>query len=145
MTRQGTHQEPGRTSKMTAKRLNDFFVDQAKGLTIELVQAYTDTNPTAKILQAEIKGIQHDGRAWVKRIKAGELLRVLQFVGAYDGKEIHLELLTTALRTMLFVFKFCDELNGEFMPFGHYKMEISGKLVSKVLRFIQEQERGQAQ
>ena len=40
---------------------------------------------------------------WIRNIKAGKILRVLRFVGAYDGRKIDNDRFLTALRTLCYI------------------------------------------
>lgn len=73
---------------------------------------------------------------WINNIKAGKILRVLRFVGAYDGRKIDNDRLLTALRTLCYIAHFNDGYDGEFFSFEKGLYEIPYSYLYRVERFV---------
>lgn len=73
---------------------------------------------------------------WVENIKAGKILRVLKFVGAYDGRKIDGDRLLTALRTLCYIARFDDGMEGEFFAFDGCRYEIPYDYLYRLERFV---------
>lgn len=73
---------------------------------------------------------------WIRNIKAGKILRVLKFVGAYDGREIDNDRLLTALRTLCYIARFDDGIDGNFFAFDGCCYEIPYDTLFRLERFV---------
>lgn len=73
---------------------------------------------------------------WVDNIKAGKILRVLKFVGAYDGHKIDNDRLLTALRTLCYIARFDDGIDGKLFAFEGCLYEIPYDYLYRFERFV---------
>ena len=73
---------------------------------------------------------------WIRNIKAGKVLRVLKFVGAYDGHKINNDRLLTALRTLCYIARFDDDFDGNFFSFDGCRYEIPYDYLFRLERFV---------
>ena len=73
---------------------------------------------------------------WIKNIKTGKILRVLKFVGAYDGRIINNDRLLTALRTLCYIARFDDDFDGNFFSCEGGLYEIPYDYLFRLERFV---------
>ncbi len=73
---------------------------------------------------------------WIGNIKSGKLLRVLRFVGAYDGREVDKDRFLTALRTLCYIARFDDDFDGNFFSCEGGLYEIPYDYLYRLERFV---------
>ena len=73
---------------------------------------------------------------WKREIREGNLLRILKFVGAYDGSRIDKDRLLTALRVICFMGYFSDDRNGTILSFKGGALMIPYDDVARLERFV---------
>lgn len=73
---------------------------------------------------------------WINNIKAGKILRVLKFVGAYDGRKIDNERFLTALRTLCYIARFDDDFDGKYFSCKGGLYEIPYDYLFRLERFV---------
>lgn len=102
------------------EQLQGMFLDIAQKVGDQFLQSFRDdaakyyaNRPEA--LNEDFFGLFDEFAQWKREIKDGYLLRILKYLGAYDGRRIHKDRLLTALRVLCFIGRYCDDRNG--MPF----------------------------
>lgn len=73
---------------------------------------------------------------WKREIKEGYLLRILKYVGAYDGSKIDKDRLLTALRVICFIARYSDDRNGYALSFKKGALEVPYDDVARLERFV---------
>ena len=73
---------------------------------------------------------------WKREIREGYLLRILKFVGAYDGSNIDKDRLLTALRVICFIARYSDDRNGYALSFKRGALEVPYDDVARLERFV---------
>jgi len=73
---------------------------------------------------------------WKREIKEGYILRILKFVGAYDGSRIDRDCLLTALRVICFIARYSDDRNGYALSFKRGALEVPYDDVARLERFV---------
>ena len=66
----------------------------------------------------------------------GYLLRILEYIGAYDGSKIDKDRLLTALRVLCFIGYFSDDRNGSILSFKGGALMIPYDDVVRLERFV---------
>lgn len=73
---------------------------------------------------------------WKQEIKNGRILRILEYLGAYDGSKIDKGRLLTALRVLCFIGHFSDDRNGSILSFKGGRLMIPYDDVAHLERFV---------
>ena len=73
---------------------------------------------------------------WKQEIKNGRILRILEYLGAYDGNKIDKGRLLTALRVLCFIGHFSDDRNGSILSFKGGRLMIPYDDVAHLERFV---------
>ncbi len=73
---------------------------------------------------------------WKREIREGCLLRILKYVGAYDGSKIDRGRLLTALRVVCFIARYSDNRNGDFLTVKGGSLMIPYDDVARLERFV---------
>ena len=73
---------------------------------------------------------------WKREIREGCLLRILKYVGAYDGSKIDRDRLLTALRVVCFIARYSDNRNGDFLTVKGGSLMIPYDDVARLERFV---------
>ena len=73
---------------------------------------------------------------WKRAIEDGGILRVLRFLGVYDGRRVNRGRLLTALRVVCFIGLLCDDLDGPALAFGDGSLEVPFDEVIRLERFV---------
>lgn len=132
----------GQTKKtLTPKRLNAFFGQIAiennenqKRLYAESMADFKQDHP--EMYQKDYNAFAESLKTWKMKIKAGELLRILKHVKAFDGKRIDAKRLETALLTVNFILSCSCDLNGSLFYFEHYSTEFCLHDIQRVLHYV---------
>lgn len=124
---------------ITPEVLQELFLDYARELCVEKIELTKKVSPYK----------EHSERAyedylcwfdalfgWIDNIKAGKIMRVLKFVGAYDGRKIDHDRLLTALRTLCYIARFDDGEDGNFFSFDGCCYEIPYDYLFRLERFV---------
>ena len=94
------------------------FLDIAQNECDEMLMSFRGTlakDYTNRLdaLESDLFGLFDEYIQWKREIKDGYILRILKYVGAYDGEKIDKGRLLTALRVICFIGLFSDDRNGE--------------------------------
>jgi len=115
------------------------FLDYARELCADEL-GYMRESPSFKEHSADA---YEEYRCWfdalferIDNIKAGKILRVLKFVGAYDGCKIDNGRLLTALRTLCYIARFDDDFEGNFFSCVGGRYEIPYDYLFRLERFV---------
>ena len=73
---------------------------------------------------------------WKREIKNGCILRILKYVGAYDGEKIDKDRFLTALRVICFIGHFSDDRNGEILSFKGGSLMMPYNDIARLERFV---------
>lgn len=73
---------------------------------------------------------------WKDEIEDGAILRILKYLGVYDGRKIDKGRLQTALRVICFIGLFCDDRNGPCLSFNDSALEVPFDDVFSLERFV---------
>ncbi len=127
------------TKSITPEVLQELFMDYAR----ELCAEYLGCIKESSSFKEHSKRAYEEYRCWfdalfewIRNIKAGKLLRVLKFVGAYDGRKIDNDRLLTALRTLCYIARFDDGVDGNFFAFDRGSYEIPYDTLFRLERFV---------
>lgn len=124
---------------ITPERLQETFLDYAHALCAERlgdVKEYSLYKEHSKEAYEEYRCYFDTFFGWISNIKSGKILRVLKFVGAYDGRQIDKDRLLTALRTLCYIAHFDDDYDGEFFSFDGCCYEIPYDYLYRLERFV---------
>ena len=124
---------------ITPEQLQGMFLDYARELCaerLEDVKACPSYKEHSKDAYEEYECWFDALFEWFKNIKSGKILRVLKFVGAYDGRKIDHDRLLTALRTLCYIARFDDGMDGDFFAFEGCLYEIPYDYVYRLERFV---------
>lgn len=124
---------------ITPELLQEIFLDYANALCAEELR----TTREVSLYKEHSKEAYEENRCWfqalsgwVDNIKAGKILRVLKFVGAYDGHKIDNDRLLTALRTLCYIARFDDGIDGKLFAFEGCLYEIPYDYLYRFERFV---------
>ena len=124
---------------ITPEQLQGMFLHYANALCAEELKSMRDVSSYkehSKDAYEEYRCWFDALSGWVENIKAGKILRVLKFVGAYDGRKIDSDRLMTALRTLCYIARFDDGMDGEFFAFDGCRYEIPYEYLYRLERFV---------
>ena len=126
---------------ISPKSLNEFFEELAASLNAEEIELYKECEADLfkekpEEARAGLADYVKNLKIWKMKIRAGGLLRILQHLGAYDGKRIDCKRLETALLTFNFVLSCANDLNGLMFWFDRYETEITLNDVRRALRYV---------
>jgi hypothetical protein len=91
---------------ITPEQLQGMFLDYANTLCAEELRSTREVSSYkehSKDAYEEYRCWFKALSEWIRNIKAGKILRVLRFVGAYDGRKIDNDRFLTALRTLCYI------------------------------------------
>ena len=124
---------------ITPEQLQGLFLDYANALCAEELRSTRECSS----YKEHSEGAYEEYRCWfdalsgwIKNIKDGKILRVLKFVGAYDGRKIDHDRLLTALRTLCYIARFDDGIDGDFFAFEGCLYEIPYDYLYRLERFV---------
>lgn len=128
------------TKSITPEQIQKIFLDYAHVLYAERLG---DVRECSSCKERSTKETYEEYRCyfdafwgWVSNIKAGKILRVLKFVGAYDGGKIDKDRLLTALRTLCYIAHFDDDYDGNFFSFEGCCYELPYDYLFRLERFV---------
>ena len=124
---------------ISPEQLQEMFVDYAHALCAEnlgYVKEHASYKEHSKEIYEEYRCYFDTFHGWIHNIKAGKILRVLKFVGAYDGHKIDKACLFTALRTLCYIARFDDVFEGNFFSFEGGCYEIPYDYLYRLERFL---------
>ena len=127
------------TKGITPEQLQGMFLDYANALCAEelrLTREVSSYKEHSEEAYEEYRCWFEALSGWIRNIKDGKILRVLKFVGAYDGRKIDKERLLTALRTLCYVARFDDDFDGKFFSCERGSYEIPYDYVYRLERFV---------
>ena len=73
---------------------------------------------------------------WKRAIEDGGILRVLRFLGVYDGRRVNRGRLLTALRVVCFIGLLWDDRYDPALAFGNGSLEVPFDEVIRLERFV---------
>lgn len=124
---------------ITPEVLQELFLDYARELCVEeleLTKKVSSYKELSKEACEEYRCWFGALSGWIDNIKTGKIMRVLKFVGAYDGREIDHDRLLTVLRTLCYIARFDDDFDGKFYSFEGCLYEIPYDYVYRLERFV---------
>ena len=117
------------------------FLDIAQKVGDETLLSFRETcfedyanRPEA--LNEDFFGLFDEFTQWRREIKDGCLLRILKYLGAYDGRRIHKDRLLTALRVICFIGRYSDDRNGYALSFRRGALQVPFDDVYRLERFV---------
>ena len=107
---------------ITPEALQDFFLDAAqkecdstlRSFRGKIVEDYADR---LDAFDSDFFSLFDEFVQWRAEIKEGYILRILEYLGVYDGCKIDKDRLLTALRVICFIGYFSDDRNGTILSF----------------------------
>ena len=109
-----------RKSEITPERLQEIFLNIAQKYADEFLQSFRKdasvnyaNRPEA--LNEDFFGLYDEFAQWKQEIKDGYLLRILKYIGVYDGHSINRDCFLTALRVICFIGRYSDDRNGSLV------------------------------
>lgn len=87
-------------------------------------------------LDSDLFGLFDEYAQWKEEIKEGYILRILKYIGAYDGHKIDKKRLLTALRVICFIGLFSDDRNGSILSFKRGALMMPYDDVSRLERYV---------
>lgn len=127
------------TKGITPEQLQEVFLDYAHALcaeNLETMKKYSSYKEHSKEAYEECRCYFDSLFGWIHNIKSGKILRVLKFVGAYDGRKIDDDRLLTALRALCYIARFDDGEDGNFFSFDGCCYEIPYDYLFRLERFV---------
>jgi len=124
---------------ITPEQLQEIILDYAHALCAEYLADMRDSSSYkehSKEAYEECRCYFESLFEWVRNIKDGKILRVLKFVGAYDGRKIDNDRLLTALRTLCYIARFDDGIDGNFFAFDRCLYEIPYDYLFRLERYV---------
>ena len=133
----------------TKKSRRRFSLEELQGMFLDIAQNYADESldfmrrdssgyyaERPEAFKEDFLGLFDEFTQWKREIKDGYILRILEYVGAYDGNKIDKGRLLTALRVICFIGHFSDDRNGSILSFkgGHLMMPYDD--VARLERFV---------
>ena len=125
--------------RITPDVLQSLFMDYARELCAEelgYMRESSSYKKHSKEAYNEFRCYFDSFFEWIRNIKAGKILRVLKYVGAYDGRKIDNDRLLTAVRTLCYIARFDDGVDGNFFAFEGFRYEIPYDYVYRLERFV---------
>ena len=127
--------------RITLDELQRIFLDIAQKECDEMLLSFRgkiaeDYTNRLDALESDFFGL-FDGHAqWKREIKDGYILRILKYVGAYDGDKIDKDRLLTALRVICFIGRFSDDRNGSILSFKGGSLVMPYDDIARLERFV---------
>ena len=126
-------------NRITPEQLQGMFLDYANTLCAEELRSTREVSSYkehSKEAYEEYRCWFEALSEWIRNIKAGKILRVLRFVGAYDGRKIDNDRFLTALRTLCYIARFDDDFEGNFFSCEGGRYEIPYDYLYRLERFV---------
>ena len=124
---------------ITPEVLQELFLDYARELCVEeleLIRNVSSYKEHSKEAYEEYRCWFGALSGWIDNIKTDKIMRVLKFVGAYDGRKIDHDRLLTVLRTLCYIARFDDDYDGKFFSFEGGCYEIPYDYIYRLERFV---------
>lgn len=123
---------------ITPEQLHEILLDYAYALCAERLGYIRETSCSKHSKEAyeEYRCWVEALFGWINNIKSGMILRVLKFVGAYDGRKIDNDRFLTALRTLCYIARFDDDYDGKFFSCEGGQYEIPYDYLFRLERFV---------
>ena len=124
---------------ITPEVLQELFLDYARELCVEEIELTKKVSPYKEHSEWAYEEYRCWFDAlfgWIDNIKTGKIMRVLKFVGAYDGRKIDHNRLLTALRTLCYIARFDDGVDGKLFAFEGCRYEIPYDYIYRLERFV---------
>ena len=126
---------------VTPEMLQDFFLDAAQKECDSTLQSFRgkiieDYANRLDAFDSDFFGLFDEFVQWRAEIKEGYILRILEYLGAYDGSKIDKDRLLTALRVICFIGYFSDDRNGTILSFKGGSLMIPYEDVVRLERFV---------
>ena len=126
---------------VTPEMLQDFFLDAAqkecdstlRSFRGKIVEDYADR---LDAFDSDFFSLFDEFVQRRNEIKEGYILRILEYLGAYDGSKIDKDRLLTALRVLCFIGFFSDDRNGAILSFKGESLMIPYDDVVRLERFV---------
>jgi len=127
--------------RITPEQLQGIFLDIAQRVGDETLQSFrkrssVDYANRPEALNEDFFGLFDEFTQWKREIKEGCILRILKYLGAYDGRRIHKDRLLTALRVISFIGRYSDDRNGDALSFKGGSLEVPYDDVFRLERFV---------
>ena len=124
---------------ITPEVLQELFLDYARELCVEEIELTKKVSPYKEHSEWAYEEYRCWFDAlfgWIDNIKTGKIMRVLKFVGAYDGRKIDHDRFLTVLRTLCYIARFDDGCDGKFFSFDGCCYEIPYDYIYRLERFV---------
>ena len=127
--------------RITLDVLQRMFLDIAQNECDEMLMSFRGTLAKDYMnrldaLESDLFGLFEGYIQWKREIKNGCILRILKYVGAYDGEKIDKGRLLTALRVICFIGHFSDDRNGEILSFKGGSLVMPYNDIARLERFV---------
>ena len=127
--------------RITPEELQGIFLDIAQKIADNCLESFrrdaaVDYANRPEALNEDFFGLFDEFTQWKSEIKEGYFLRILEYVGAYDGNRINKDRFLTALRVIRFIGHFSDDRNGYALSFKRGALEIPYDDVARLERFV---------
>jgi hypothetical protein len=127
--------------RITLDILQRIFLDIAQKECDEMLLSFRGKiaeNYTNRLdaLESDLFSLFDGYTQWKREIKDGHILRILKYVGAYDGDKIDKDRLLTALRVICFIGHFSDDRNGEILSFKGGSLMLPYDDISRLERLV---------
>ena len=126
---------------ITLDELQRIFLDIAQKECDEMLMSFRgriveDYTNRLDALESDFFGLFDGYAQWKREIKDGYILRILKYIGAYDGSKIDKKCLLTALRVICFIGRYSDNRNGDFLTVKGGSLEIPYDDVARLERYV---------
>ena len=126
---------------ISPEQLQGMFLDIAQKVGDEILQSFRETNSASYVdrpqaFNEDFLALFDEFTQWKREIKDGYLLRILKYLGAYDGRRIHKDRLLTVLRVICFIGRYCDDRNGDSLTFKGGSLQVPFDEVYRLERFV---------
>lgn len=127
--------------RITLDELQRIFLDIAQKECDEMLLSFRgkiveDYTNRLDALESDFFGLFDGYAQWKREIKDGYILRILKYVGAYDGDKIDKDRLLTALRVICFIGRFSDDRNGSILSFKGGSLMMPYDDIARLERFV---------
>ena len=114
-----------------ARKVADDFLESCRK---EKTSDFYGNRPDA--FDADFFALFDEFTQWKQEIREGYLLRILNFIGAYDGCQIDKKRLLTALRVISFIGHYSDDRNGKYLSIKGGSLDIPYEDVARLDRYV---------
>ena len=128
--------------RITPEQLQEIFLNIARKVADDFLEScrkektsdFYANRPDA--FNDDFFGLFDQFTQWKQEIRDGYLLRILKYIGAYDGSKIDKKCLLTALRVICFIGRYSDNRNGDFLTVKGGSLEIPYDDVARLERYV---------